>query len=161
MGWLLGGMDLNMRNSRLERLGRYVRWRSTQLASLAGLAQLVVPAAAQASRGFSVVAQEYEVKKRRLRLSNVEADVCKRVSIKIHDLGGAREPDATVQPLNDSAVAVTEMQCNGRTGSFVSTPRAATGTGVYQFHATPTMISGCRMEKRGRRDRFESRCAGS
>ena len=48
-------------------------------------------------------------------------------------LGGraAREPDATVQPLNDSAVAVTEMQCNGRTGSFVSTPRAATGTGVY------------------------------
>ena len=26
-----------MRNSRLERLGRYVRWRSTQLAPLAGL----------------------------------------------------------------------------------------------------------------------------
>ena len=52
----------------------------------------------------------------------------------------AREPDATVQPLNDSAVAVTEMQCNGRTGSFVSTPRAATGTGVYQFDATRTMI---------------------
>ncbi len=62
---------------------------------------------------------------------------------------GAREPDATVQPLNDSAVAVTEMQCNGRTGSFVSTPRAATGTGVYQFHATPTMISGCRMKSEG------------
>ena len=70
-------------------------------------------------------------------------------------LGGAREPDATVQPLNDSAVAVTEMQCNGRTGSFVSTPRAATGTGVYQFDATPTMINGMQDEKRGRRDRFE------
>lgn len=48
---------------------------------------------------------------------------------KIFGGGAAREPDATVQPLNDSAVAVTEMQCNGRTGSFVSTPRAATGTG--------------------------------
>ena len=69
--------------------------------------------------------------------------------------GGAREPDATVQPLNDSAVAVTEMQCNGRTGSFVSTPRAATGTGVYQFDATPTMSNGMQDEKRGRGDRFE------
>ena len=60
---------------------------------------------------------------------------------KILGEGAAREPDATVQPLNDSAVAVTEMQCNGRTGSFVSTPRAATGTGVCtSFDASPTMI---------------------
>ena len=81
--------------------------------------------------------------------------VLMRINQDSRSWGGAREPDATVQPLNDSAVAVTEMQCNGRTGSFVSTPRAATGTGVYQFDATPTMVNGMQDEKRGRRDRFE------
>ena len=82
---------------------------------------------------FSVVAQqEKEGPKERLEIQQCRGEcVLMRINQDSRSWGGSHEPDATVQPLNDSAVAVTEMQCNGRTGSFVSTPRAATGTGAY------------------------------
>ena len=57
-------MDLNMRNSRLERLGRYVRWRSTQLAPLAGGARKEnILATARPAGELSGVVQGYEVKR--------------------------------------------------------------------------------------------------
>ena len=95
--------------------------------------KIILAAARPASKVFSVVAQqEKEGPKERLEIQQCRGEcVLMRINQDSRSWGGSHEPDATVQPLNDSAVAVTEMQCNGRTGSFVSTPRAATGTGVY------------------------------
>ncbi len=62
MRGLVGRMDLNMRNSRLERLGRYVRWRIHPI-GVSGWASQKSSSSSQGSRDFSVVAQEYEVKR--------------------------------------------------------------------------------------------------
>ena len=85
-------MDLNMRNSRLERLGRYVRWRSTQLAPLARVARKEnILATARPAGDFSGVAQGYQVKREVVRVSNVnrERPMCVNAyQSRFKDLGG-------------------------------------------------------------------------